>query len=57
MAALWPATAVAATGQPWLQLLPQQTLQLLTQQTLQLLTQQKLQLLPHPALPAPAALR
>jgi hypothetical protein len=35
--------------QPWLQLLPQQTLQLLTQQ--------KLQLLPHPALPAPAALR
>jgi hypothetical protein len=49
MAALWPATAVAATGQPWLQLL--------TQQTLQLLTQQKLQLLPHPALPAPAALR
>jgi hypothetical protein len=57
MAALWPATAVAATGQPWLQLLPQQTLQLLPQQTLQLLTQQKLQLLPHPALPAPAALR
>jgi hypothetical protein len=41
MAALWPATAVAATGQPWLQLLPQQ----------------RLQLLPHPALPAPAALR
>jgi hypothetical protein len=49
MAALWPATAVAATGRPWLRLF--------TQQRLRLFTQQQLQLLPHPTLSAPAALR